>query len=319
MMKEVKTVKTKAEKMKCLDNQIILYTPNKNFIRGFDTTLTTSTVIPLKYNITDIFLTANNIFTIGTSKIEKYKVKEFKHQSTLVIPNTIGYLRLNDGNSLIFRNESVIEFDSSNHLKWKKSYKYIQAIEEYVILVFEETVNVYKSSIGEIYSSSIEDFEKNFYPIFRKMGEARILKKISFSINNKKIYLLVEDKIVGRDLNVYLSDLKTVKGNNPIKDTRISKFQCVSGYIILFDEEHRKVYITSKNLEITHFEENCEDFYFNVKDNTLYILYKNELKLFKMVSKYKLPFKLIDEYVVYKEAEDEFDESDDSFSDFPKI
>lgn len=144
------------------------------------------------------------------------------------------------------------------------------------------------------------------------------LKKIFFSIYNRKLYLLVGQRIVGHDLNIYLKDLKhTLSGVSKIdiSGLKISQFQCISKALILFDSTQRTIFVVSKNLEKLLFYKKCDEFYYDNESEKLFIFHDRYLCIYTNLNMYNRPFTLIEENIIFQEAEDEFDESDNSYCD----
>lgn len=312
-------LKTKYQEMRLFNKTIALFSKKRNSVEFIDTTNLKSTKFRSKTEINDVRITSNNIQIVGKNRVQKLALESYKILKVAIIPKIMKYHEFENNYSLVCNDQSILLYDSKGFSK-STEYDYTQVIGDYFIVVSSKMVIVYGKHSIPVYSSSTAEFEKRFFEIYSKDSTSTLkdtLKCIYFSIYNRKIYLLVDDRIVGRDLNIYLQDIKI----DPVvesggKSLGITKFQCIPKAVILLDKENRKLIFASKNLEKTIFSTQCDDFYYNNEDQELFVLYDGKLRFFKSLNIYTEPFKLIDESIVFQEAEDEFDESDDSFFDF---
>ncbi|ELA41862.1 uncharacterized protein VICG_01046 [Vittaforma corneae ATCC 50505] len=312
-MNEKISMHVEYEKMICSSRMVLFFTPNEGSVGIFDVMRCKSSTISFTFSIRDVVLTGKYIYILEENKIHKYSSKTCKPLSRIIIPGFIGFIELKNHSFLVYTRDEAMLFNDCARTEWKKKYEHAQIIGEFLVVVFADKVVVYKSLDGEIYSISKEEFEEKFYPISRTLDPKSDLKWISFSISNKKLYLLADDRIVGRDLNVYLDAL-----NCQLKDlqgAKIRKFQCISKALILLDELQTSLYMVPKSLENVLFTAKCSDFYYNSTDNTLFVLYSKKFRIFEQISEFKQQFRLTNENTVYQEAEDEFDESENSSVD----
>ncbi|KAM0679929.1 hypothetical protein GINT2_001870 [Glugoides intestinalis] len=312
-------LKTKYREIRLFKKTIALFSKKKNSVRFIDTQNLKSTKFKSESKINDVRITSKNIHILSQNRVQKLALKSYKILKIAIIPKIINYHELESDFSLVCNDKNLLLYDSNGFSK-SNGYDYTQIIGDYFIAVSPKMIIVYGKQKEPVYSSSIGEFEKRFFEIYYKNLKNpldKTLKHIYFSIYNRKLYLLVEDRIVGRDLNIYIQDIKkTPELESCEKSFTIDKFQCISKAVILLDKENRKVVVASKNLEKKVFSTPGDDFYYNNDDQELFVLYNGSLMFFKTLNIYTKPFKLIDESLVFQEAEDEFDESDDSFFDF---
>lgn len=334
--------------MRCYDTTALLYTKDKNTAQVFYPQK--SALIPLKLGspLKHALLTDEYIYIFGKDVIQKYERATHKHLRMILMPDVHGILQINDECMLVYREKDVVMFSNLGHTIWRMEFEYTQPIEDCLIFVFSDAVRVYKHFKGLVFELSLDKFERKYCPIFtcegmirtdkdigpnnarkadaKKIGlhkntdsqpvntsnTPRILKKISFSICDNKLYLLCDNKIIGKDLNIYLEDLKSIG----LADLSIGRFQCVNRAIFLFDETQKRLCMVSKGFSRVLLSASCEEFHYSAKSGILFVLSNNELKVFESASRYRDPFRLIEENTVYIEDEDEFDESNTENPDF---
>ena len=174
------------------------------------------------------------------------------------------------------------------------------------MIEFKEKIEIYKNQIGLVYSKCLNDF----------WNEIRSNIHISspISIRKNKIYFLLDNKIVGPDLNIYLEDLKeiykedkySIENNNDI--LKPIKFTNIEGKLILLDNNNN-ILLAPKNFSKIIFKAKAIDYVYSESNKILIILYNSVLTVYKEPDVKIKPFKLIEENIMYSEQEDEFDES----------
>lgn len=275
-----------------------------------------SSLLSFNHPIKDVRVLGHHIFAILDNKIQKIRLEDFKHISTITYPDIVGFCKVKESNQIIVAEDgSLIEF-LYHFGSVKQRYLYTQSIDEYLIAVLNDRVLIYKQEQGLIKSIEIDEFEKLYLPIFKKRGaedtsEDRelISENIYFSIHNMKLYLMVGERIVGKDLNFYLEDLYALLED--LEGVCISKFVCISNHLILFDDKLGRIFLIEKNCEKILFEAECRNFYYENKENHLIVADGECLKIFSKTCPFSQPFKLIEENIVYQEKEDEFDLSNE--------
>jgi len=282
----------------------VLYTEGKTPVEAFYPEKPDFIRFELNTPPRDIQLTEQYIYIICKDKVQIYRRRTHRLLRTLLMPGVQGLLEMGDESILVYRADRLQIFDSLGHIQVNEEYKYIQTIEDSLVVVFEEGVRVYQDRVGEVYRVPIGEFERRYCPIFDRTDNGCVLKRIWFSIHSRKLYVLADSKVVGRDLNVYLDDYSKARLD-------IAKFQCIQKAILLLDKVHRKLYMVSKGLK-TLFTVDCDDFGYSTRNALLFVLYGNGFSVFQYAANHEEPFRLIENNIVYVEDEDEFDESDES-------
>lgn len=299
--------------MRCFEGVAAFFSQETHSIHLLDWLQKWSTVLSLKFPVREVFLTKEYLYAIGENLVQKYSLKATRLLSTFVVPGVIGFLELPNHCILICRKETITVYNRAGHVEWEKKYEYIQKIEDYLVIITPDDLAIYKNFIGRVYSEPIHQFEEQFSPVFRRnIGSSQCeLKAIHFSLHNNKLYLFVNNRVIGKDLNIYLDDLPNFNNNT----FNITKLQCVSKMLALLDTSNKKICVILKNFEKILLMADCEEFYYDGVNDQLFILYGQTFQVYKEETNLKISFQLVDESIIYKEAEDEFDESANSNCD----
>lgn len=127
------------------------------------------------------------------------------------------------------------------------------------------------------------------------------------NIKDNKVYVLLNARITGHDLNLYLDVLN---------DFHPDKFTNIENEIVLFDSSLKEARLYQKNLSNLLFACRADDYIYSPGSKMLFTIFGDEFIVYKRSNLYFRKFELVDESIVYAEQEDEFDVSDSSHVDF---
>lgn len=298
---------------------VVMFNVGMKLLKILDISTLRSSVLEFKHPLNDLRIFGDYLYAIQENKIRRIRLSEQRHISTIIYSNIADFCENREVNQIVTTEDGfLIDFLYPFDVV-KQRYLYRQAIGEYLIVIVNDCVLIYKQKQGLIKSIIMDEFEKIYLPVLKKkdlsdISENRelISSKIYFSIHNMKIYVMVDEKIVGKDLNFYLSDFyDLVRQDRGHENIVISKFVCISDHLLLFDDRLGRVFFVEKNCEKILFETECSDFFYDTEDNNLFTVDGVCLKVFHENCPFIQPFKLIEENIVYKEKEDEFDSSND--------
>lgn len=284
-------------------NLVVFYTPNVNSFRVLYFKKNESTEIQTSYPITNIHISSGFIVVYTFKFHEFFSTKTFKCNITVVREDIIFQFKPSRNKIFYLRSNDFLVYEQ-NMITSKKPYvKHFSIGENYLSLVrfskdgSEPEFVIYKRNKGKVFSVLLKSF------LNTDIDPTQIL---DISLHNKKIYLMIGDKIIGHDLNVYLDELPNYE---------VSKFKVIYNELILADKKHRKILLIEKNLKKILFECEGNDFFYDCLKSTLYVMFEDKFTIYKRRNEYKREFTLISQSYLYKEQEDEFDISDNSYRD----
>lgn len=218
-----------------------------------------------------------------------YSLEDGFISKTVVIPHVLAYFRVKNKEFYLGK-DKVIQHKGFNPPKEIK-IQYCSIIrDKYLAIQSKNTLKIFSRN-GLVY--------KGRHPC----------KICSMDIRNEKVYIHTGNKIAGHDLNVYLSDIGPVQ---------VASFVNIKDRLILMDCANKSIRIYEKNLVNLTFCSNAEHYAYSDTRNQLYTLFDGVFTLYNFIDPYSQPFKLVENSYVYLEREDEFDCSDDKYSDFTK-
>lgn len=270
--------------------------------------IATKSIIRMRFRkkINNLRIGSGRIFLFHENTIEIYNQKTFEPKSTFIIPNAEGMIYLRYDKYIFLKKNLAILYEDGKMIK-AVNILYYQFIDEFLVLLKPNEVEIYQEDVGRVYSKSVEDFTEEFISISRYFEKK--CGNLFFSLRNKKLYVLLGDRIVGHDLNIYLDELNNSNGAfNP------DCFVNLHRNIAIFDKSSKKLLLMEKNMQKRILKVKCDDFV--AEDGQLYVIFNNEFRIFEKTNIYKKKFHLVDENIKYDEREDEFDESDSQYHDF---
>lgn len=290
------------------NNIVILYTPNTNGFSILDLKTMKDYYKETPKPILNVQITNKTIIIFSTNHHDIYDIKDLNLLTTVVMDGVIFVFQPSKRKIFYFR-ENELLICEKNSISIKKPYlKYIPLSENLICVIRRSKKNlddfeilIYKKNRGKIFFKNLSNFFENN---FQNLEVPEIL---DISIRERKVYILLKDRIIGHDLNLYVDYISNFKP---------SKFKNIKNEIILFDSEKMKLRIIEKNLEKIIFEIEADDFDYNSSKSILIVIKNHNMDIYKKINPLKKSFTLIEQSYVYKEQEDEFDLSDDKFTDF---
>ena len=235
------------------------------------------------YCLSKIYIFMNN--TVYVYRIEGKDIKLVKEQ--MIIWPGVKYifpLKMKDSEiSWVFiHNDGYYVSGKSSPYDMDPYEKFVLQ-DDYLIFLLKDGMTIYKKYKGLIYQS--QDIETE-----------------CLYINHNKIYKIDNLKIIGIDLQLYLTDIKEMNSY------KIDQFAIVENKIVLlFDDNNLLIY--DKTLRKCLFRE--EDVRkFKVNDNKVIYLRKSRICCYTIENVYTAEFKNLEETERYLEAENEFERSD---------
>jgi hypothetical protein len=288
---------------------IYLFTKGKRNLRIYNLETHKSKNLLFKDIIINVSSSSQRIMVFHKNKINIFDDSKFERKVVFVFPNIVEMLYLSYKSYIFFDKDQAFFHNDSGNLIVQK-LEYFQFIQQYVIFVSEEKVFLYKE---EVESPILELTKQDFCEKFNiKEPDENFWREVYFSIRNNKLYTKYNSRIVGCDLNLYLTDVKHYK----ISRKTYTRFTNIKNEIIFFSHEEKYLLIVQKNLMKLIFKTECENYFYDDLNEKLYFLNKNYFRVCEKRNIYKVPFTLIEFNIKYFEQEDEFDESNDEINDF---
>ncbi len=191
-----------------------------------------------------------------------------------------------DMNKYIYVWDTFYSFsnDGSNPVNF---IKYSECDSSFIIFYFEHHAQIFQKYMGIVFTSNYENIPDYI------------------SIRQNKIYTLGNNRITGYDLNLYLDDINNFK---------TTQFKNVEGKIFLYDKRIMELRVYEKNLQRLPFNVKCIQFYYF--NDEIFIWNGKTLSVYTMPNIYTKNFDLVTSSIEYCEAEDEFDYSNEDYTDF---
>lgn len=251
------------------------------------------TTVRTNYRIKNIQTTQTNIFIIYENFVLKVDINTLKTTATIGKKNVTNLFFLNDAQKTKF----YIVKDNNVQMKNINLEKCVSIKSKNYFLIPESYFLYTQGDMLILYSLNGKIYENNFCG-----------KLVYADIYNNKLYLYANHKIYGHDLNIYLDEI--------IDSFEPTKFIIVKNEIFLFSENDSELRLYEKNMKNLIFKCKATNFYYCRINERLFVMYKECFIIYKRTNCYEVPFKLIKKEITYLEKEDEFDESDNFYTDF---
>jgi len=305
-MEECFRLTTNYKKLQKCGDMIYFYKPCSKRLLVLN--INTKSIIRMRFRkkINNLRIRSGRIFLFHENTVEIYNQKTFEPKSTFIIPNAEGMIYLRYDKYIFLKKNLAILYEDGRMIE-TVNILYYQFIDEFLVLLRPNEVEIYQEDVGKVYSKPLEDFTEEFVSISRYFEKK--CGNLFFSLRNKKLYVLLGDRIVGYDLNIYLDELSN-SGEVFCPDYFVNLHRNIA----MFNKSSKKLLLMEKNMQKKILKVKCDDFV--AEDEQLYVIFNNEFRIFEKANIYKKKFHLVDKNIKYDEREDEFDESDSQYHDF---
>lgn len=312
-MERIFSVNIKGNKLCASDNWAFVFKKGNRLIQKINLKTYEVTAFNLPRPVEKIEIQEDKFILFFQKSIEFFCITTLKRTLSIVMPNIELFFEFPNEQKLFICRKLKILYSKST-IPVSEAFINYQVTKDFLFIEYHNKVELYQNKLGLVYAKSINDLNNEI---------GLDIRPFSFiSIRNKKIYFLSENRIIGPDLNIYLNDLSSssfpvVKEYNT-KNSKFIKFENIQNGLILLDNQKNLIQV-QKNLTKILFKTKADQFLYNDSNSMLLVIHKSQLTVYRPLSQKIQPFKLIEENIIYSEAEDEFDESNDTIQMFNKI
>lgn len=299
---------------------IVFYTPKKTSFCIQNLPEKKNNVIKTKDSIESVQLIGKKIIIYYSKYFEIYSFTKSLPDTTVVIENIIFQLRQEDDITLYFRKKELLIYKKTDGSIRKQVFmRFIPINKDYVCIISNKEFKNISREENQLKTETPEEifitiYKRDHSIVFEKTLSSFLefeiaeeeIRNIFVTIRNKKVYVLLNDRIVGHDLNLYLDELDDFEPTN---------FTNIENELILFDEKSKILKLFQKNMMNLLFECKTDGYFYDSSEESLHTIKDRIYRVYEKDNLFKHDFKLIENSVYYSEKEDEFDESASSYVD----